>query len=118
MSSVCTKWYSRYVVLTSARQEIDERERQLPGMVESIESIQTDDAAKQALVQETFGTPYQESAESLEKYGRMVEETIDLEELDKHNCVIKPDYDPKLRELADQLSDVSGLVHPLLRDHY
>lgn len=75
-------------------------------MVESIESVQTDDAAKQTLVEETFGIPYKQSAESLEKYGAMVEETIDLEELDKHNCVIKPDYDPKLRELADQLNDV------------
>lgn len=39
----------------------------------------------------------------------MVEQTIDLEELDRHNYVIKPDYDPRLQELADKLSEVSAL---------
>jgi hypothetical protein len=34
----------------------------------------------------------------------MVEETLDLSELDRHNYVIKPDYDPRLRKLADQIS--------------
>jgi DNA mismatch repair protein MSH2 len=34
----------------------------------------------------------------------MVEETIDLEELDKHrNCVLKPDYDQELMEIRQQL---------------
>ena len=86
-------------------------------MVESIEAVQTDDEAKQALVKETFEAPYKESAESLQKYAMMVEETIDLEELDKHNCVIKAEYDPKLSELSKQLSDVRcpflkiGTVH-------
>ena len=33
----------------------------------------------------------------------MVENTIDLDELSSHNFVIKPDYDDRLRELADKL---------------
>ena len=33
----------------------------------------------------------------------MVEQTIDLDELDRHNFVIKPDYDDRLRELADKM---------------
>lgn len=48
----------------------------------------------------------QEYATSLAKYGEMVEQTIDLDELDHHNYVIKPDYDPKLQELARQLGKV------------
>lgn len=42
----------------------------------------------------------------------MVEQTLDLDELDNHNYVIKPDYDPRLRELADKLSTVSFLKTP------
>ncbi len=34
----------------------------------------------------------------------MVEQTIDLSELERHNYVIKPDYDPRLRKLTDQIS--------------
>ena len=36
----------------------------------------------------------------------MVEQTLDLDELDNHKYVIKPDYDPKLRELSKKLSQV------------
>jgi DNA mismatch repair protein MSH2 len=36
----------------------------------------------------------------------MVEQTLDLDELENHNYVIKPDYDPKLQELADKLTEV------------
>lgn len=38
----------------------------------------------------------------------MVEQTLDLDELDNHNYVIKPDYDPKLQELAGKLTEVGG----------
>lgn len=37
----------------------------------------------------------------------MVEQTIDLKELDNHNYVIKPEYDPRLQELAEKLTQVS-----------
>jgi DNA mismatch repair protein MSH2 len=36
----------------------------------------------------------------------MVEQTIDLKELDRHNYVIKPDYDQNLKRLALKLSEV------------
>jgi hypothetical protein len=36
----------------------------------------------------------------------MVEQTLDLNELDNHNYIIKPDYDPRLQELAEKLGKV------------
>ena len=36
----------------------------------------------------------------------MVEQTLDLDELENHNYVIKPGYDPRLQELADKLNEV------------
>jgi DNA mismatch repair protein MSH2 len=56
------------------------------------------------LINETYLGCLEEYAASLEKYAEMVEQTLDLSELDRHNYVIKPDYDPRLRKLADQLS--------------
>ena len=48
----------------------------------------------------------QEYNQNLEKYSEMVEQTLDLEELSSHNFVIKPDYDGRLRALADRLVEV------------
>lgn len=48
----------------------------------------------------------QEHNQNLEKYSEMVEQTLDLDELSSHNFVIKPDYDDRLRELADKLMEI------------
>ena len=36
----------------------------------------------------------------------MVQQTLDLDELENHNFVIKPDYDARLQSLADKLAEV------------
>lgn len=48
----------------------------------------------------------QEYETNLGKYAEMVEQTIDLDELENHVYVIKPDYDPRLQELAAKLTEV------------
>ena len=55
------------------------------------------------LIKETYLSHFEEYAATLDKYAEMVEQTLDLSELERHNYVIKPDYDPRLRELADQI---------------
>lgn len=47
----------------------------------------------------------QEFDSSLSKYAEMVEQTLDLDQLEHHNFVIKPDYDSRLQALADRLSE-------------
>jgi hypothetical protein len=59
------------------------------------------------LIDEMYLIQLREHDTSLSKYGEMVETTIDLNELDNHNYVIKPDYDQKLLELADKLMKVA-----------
>lgn len=46
----------------------------------------------------------------------MVEQTLDLDELDNNNYVIKPEYDPRLQELADKLAKVIIALN-LLKTH-
>lgn len=48
----------------------------------------------------------QEHDSHLKKYSEMVEATLDLDELDNHNYVIKPDYDERLQQLAEKLKRV------------
>lgn len=48
----------------------------------------------------------QEFDTSLSKYAEMVEQTLDLDELEHHSFVIKPDYDARLQALADKLKDI------------
>ena len=43
---------------------------------------------------------------NLSNYVDMVEQTIDIEKLDGHIYVIKPDYDERLKVLADKLFKV------------
>jgi hypothetical protein len=59
------------------------------------------------LIDEMYLIQLREHDTSLSKYGEMVETTIDLNELDNHNYVIKPDYDQKLLELAEKLMKVA-----------
>ncbi|KAF8880020.1 DNA mismatch repair protein MutS [Infundibulicybe gibba] len=78
----------------------------LPGMVESLDGVQTEREDYTKLLEETYLVSLREYETSLAKYAEMVEQTLDLEQLDHHNYVIKPDYDPRLQELADGLAVV------------
>ncbi|PFH50486.1 hypothetical protein AMATHDRAFT_75571 [Amanita thiersii Skay4041] len=78
----------------------------LPGLIEALGDVQTGSGEATTLLEETYLKSLREYLSNLEKYSEMVEQTLDLEELDNHNYVIKPDYDPKLRELAKKLSQV------------
>ncbi len=42
----------------------------------------------------------------MSKYSEMVQQTLDLDELENHNFVIKPDYDARLQTLADKLATI------------
>lgn len=78
----------------------------LPGMIETLGGIQSENDEYSVLVDETFLKPLKECEANLSKYAEMVEQTLDLDELDNHNYVIKSDFHPTLQELAEKLKDV------------
>jgi DNA mismatch repair protein MSH2 len=45
----------------------------------------------------------------LAKYAEMVEETIDLDQLEHHQFIIKPNYDENLQLLASEIEQVKLL---------
>ncbi|KLO12951.1 DNA mismatch repair protein MSH2 [Schizopora paradoxa] len=80
--------------------------QKLSGMIEALEVVETERDSQKELVEEIYLVPLRKHNENLQKYSEMVEQTIDLEELSSHNFVIKPDYDDRLRELADKLMEL------------
>ena len=48
--------------------------------------------------------------ESLSKYAEMVEQTIDLQQLERHVYMIKPDYDERLQALSNKIMEVWSLI--------
>ncbi|KAF8480131.1 DNA mismatch repair protein [Russula ochroleuca] len=76
----------------------------LTGVIEALKHVNVETERGRELIKETYLSNFEEYAASLDKYAEMVEQTLDLSELERHNYVIKPDYDPRLRKLADQIS--------------
>ncbi|KII91117.1 hypothetical protein PLICRDRAFT_51307 [Plicaturopsis crispa FD-325 SS-3] len=77
----------------------------LPGLIAALERVETASDDLSALLDQTYLAHLREYETSLSKYSEMVEQTLDLNELDNHNYVIKPDYDARLQELADKLME-------------
>ncbi|TDL24664.1 DNA mismatch repair protein MSH2 [Rickenella mellea] len=80
--------------------------QKLSGMIESLNGVETPHETHRQLVEETYLIPLREHESNLEKYTELVEQTLDLDQLSSHNFVIKPDYDDRLRELADKLIEI------------
>ncbi|KAK0457398.1 muts domain V-domain-containing protein [Desarmillaria tabescens] len=77
----------------------------LPGMIETLNDVQTKEEHA-SLIDEAYLTALREHEANLSKYSEMVEQTLDLDQLDHHSYVIKPDFDPRLKEFAEELSKI------------
>ncbi|KAM0786928.1 hypothetical protein ACM66B_002350 [Microbotryomycetes sp. NB124-2] len=75
----------------------------LPGLLTALENGAQTNEGWQALLQEHFIKPLTEFSNQLQPYREMVEETIDLDELDRHNFVIKPEFDDNLGRIKTKL---------------
>ncbi|KAK0209684.1 hypothetical protein IW262DRAFT_1302138 [Armillaria fumosa] len=55
------------------------------------------------LEDEAYLTTLHKHKSNLSKYSEMVKQTLDLNQLNHHSYVIKPDFDPWLKEFAEEL---------------
>ncbi|EMD34794.1 hypothetical protein CERSUDRAFT_125339 [Gelatoporia subvermispora B] len=79
----------------------------LEGLISSLDGLETTDQDHlKALIDEMYLTKLREYETSLSKYAEMVEQTLDLDELENHNFVIKPDFDERLQKLAEKLREI------------
>lgn len=75
----------------------------LPGFIEAFESV-IDEASKDAL-DEAYTNKFRNLSGKLGKLAEMVETTVDLDALDRHEFIIKPDFDERLQILRKRLDD-------------
>ncbi|KAH7916001.1 DNA mismatch repair protein [Hygrophoropsis aurantiaca] len=75
----------------------------LPGFLELLEGLEVQQEEYKSLLEDQYICQLREYNGNLAKYAEMVEQTLDLDELDRHNYAIKPDYDPRLQKLAGKL---------------
>ncbi|KAJ7054473.1 muts domain V-domain-containing protein [Mycena amicta] len=77
----------------------------LPGLIESLENTITTEEQGSELIDELYLDQLRNFNGNLSKYSEMVEQTIDLDELDRHNYVIKPEYSERLGDLAAKVEE-------------
>ena len=76
----------------------------LPGFIASLESVI--DEQYQIPLEAEYTTKLRELADSLAKLQEMVETTVDLEALDHHEFIIKPEFDDSLRVIRQKLESL------------
>ena len=74
-------------------------------MITTLENIDTKQEYKDIL-EEQYLVKLIEFDRNLAKYSEMVQQTLDLDELENHRFVIKPEYDERLKELAEKLREI------------
>lgn len=73
----------------------------LPGMISSFENVM--DEQYQTPLDEQYTSKLRELSNSLVKLEEMVETTVDLDALDNHEFIIKPEFDDSLRVIRKKL---------------
>ncbi|MCO5565387.1 hypothetical protein L7F22_019060 [Adiantum nelumboides] len=84
----------------------------LPNLIDTLTQVQgfgIIDGEK--LIRSTFVEPLERSRKLLAKLVDMVEATIDLDELDRHRFVIKPEYDERLQNIRNSIDQTMESLH-------
>ncbi|KAF4126007.1 DNA mismatch repair protein MSH2 [Geosmithia morbida] len=90
----------------------------LPGFIGTFEGVM--DEAYRDPLDEAYTSKLRDLSDNLGKLQDMVEQTVDLDALDRHEYIIKSEYDPNLRVIRkklDQLNrDIRAEFHAAARD--
>ena len=76
----------------------------LPGFIEALETVV--DEQYQVPLEESYTAKFKKLSSLLGKLAEMVETTVDLEALDRHEFIIKPEYDETLKVIRKRLDEV------------
>ena len=78
----------------------------LPGFVNTLEGVI--DEQYQGPLEDEYTSKLQNLSDSLAKLAEMVEATVDLEALDNHEFIIKPEFDDSLRIIREKLDTLKS----------
>jgi DNA mismatch repair protein MSH2 len=78
----------------------------LPGFINTLEAVI--DEQYQGPLEDEYTSKLQNLSDSLAKLAEMVEATVDLEALDNHEFIIKPEFDDSLRVIRKKLDTLKS----------
>jgi len=84
----------------------------IPDFIKSLEAVQ-EEPYKSALSLE-YTNKFKSFSSSLSKLQEMVETTVDLDAIDRHEYIIKPEFDESLRIIKKKLD---GLKSAMIKEH-
>lgn len=73
----------------------------LPGFISALEGVM--DEELQTALENAYTSQFRQHQQSLAKLAQMVETTVDLEALDRHEFIIKPEFDDGLRIISAKI---------------
>ncbi|KAG0366080.1 MutS-like protein [Gamsiella multidivaricata] len=78
----------------------------LPGLVSTLASCETGSPEHKEILDSEFTTHFEEYTNNLQKLQELVETTIDLEAVDRHEYLIKAEFDQSLKVLRTKMETV------------
>ncbi|KAG0330295.1 MutS-like protein [Dissophora globulifera] len=86
----------------------------LPGLISTLASCETGSSVHKEILDSEFTTPFEEYTNNLQKLQELVETTIDLEAVDRHEYMIKAEFDQGLKVLQGKMESVKQTME---REH-
>ncbi|CAG8560849.1 2783_t:CDS:10 [Ambispora gerdemannii] len=87
----------------------------LPALISVLENNCSINDEHKELLELIYIVKFKEFMEQLDKMKNMVETTIDLEAVENHHYIIKPEFDSELQEIRDKMDQI---MDELKKEHY
>ncbi|XP_077977328.1 DNA mismatch repair protein Msh2-like [Glandiceps talaboti] len=75
-----------------------------------VEALEKHDGQHKTLLMEVFSNPFKELLLDFAKFQEMIESTLDMNLIEQHEYMIKPDFDPDLQALREKIDELEDKI--------